>query len=170
MGLSDIAAGIRVTERQREHGVAAVDDTDSSLAERLAPFADALPCSPAAAATLVETYAGGADVGTAARAADLPPTDGTKVLHLLGEPVTVLSPTARDIVRDWLTAEISRADALALTGASEREFALAVFLLTHDPLDGAREALEGVLSLAGDAAVEKRDALGETMSGPGDLL
>lgn len=169
MGLSDIAAGIRVTERQRERGVASVDDTGASLAERLVPFADALPCSPAVAATLVEAYAGGADVGSAARAAGLPPTDGAKALHLLGEPLTVLSPVGRDIVGDWLAADISRADALTLSGASEREFALAAFLQTHAPLDGAREALEGILSLGGDAAVAKRDTLGETMSNATDL-
>jgi len=67
MALSDIAAGVEVTTRQRDRGVAAVDETDAPLPERLAPFADDLPCSAAAAATVVEAYAAGRSVGDAGR-------------------------------------------------------------------------------------------------------
>ncbi len=163
MGLSDIAAGLEVTTEQRERGVAAVDATDAPLADRLGAFEDDLPCSAAAAATVVETYAGGASVGASAGAADLPPVTGAKALHLLGESVSPLGPMGRDLVRDWLSADLSRADALALSGASETAFALAAYVETHDPLPGARDALEGALAPAGDAAVEKRDALGDTL-------
>ncbi|MFD1513299.1 hypothetical protein [Halomarina rubra] len=169
MGLADIAAGLEVTSEQRTRGVATVDATDASLAERLVPFADDLPCAPEDAATVVETYAGGESVGTSARAAGLPPMTGAKTLHLLGESVSPLGPTGREMVRDWLDATLPRADALALTGASETEFALAAYVETHDPLAEAREALEGALSPSGDAAVEKRELLGETMSDSTDL-
>ncbi|MFC5971553.1 hypothetical protein ACFPYI_09440 [Halomarina salina] len=169
MGLADIAAGLEVTSEQRSRGVATVDATEAGLAERLAPFDEDLPCSPDAAATVVETYASGDSVGTSSRAAGVPPMTGAKTLHLLGESVSPLGPTGRELVRDWLDAELSRADALELTGASETEFALAAYVETHDPLAEAREALEGTLSPTGDAAVEKRELLGETMSGAGEL-
>ncbi|MFC6837218.1 DUF7858 family protein [Halomarina ordinaria] len=163
MTLSDIAAGLEVTTEQRSRGVASVDATGTSLRERLTAFADDLPCSATDAAAVVEAYAGGASVGASAATADLPPVTGATVLHLLGEHVSPLGPTGREVVRDWLDARLSRADALALSGASEREFALAIYVETHDPLPGAQEALEGALSLGGDAAVEKRDLLAETM-------
>ena len=169
MGLADITAGLEVTSEQRARGVATVDATEASLAERLAPFADDLPCSPAEASTVVETYAGGASVGASARAAGLPPMTGAKTLHLLGEAVSPLGPMGREMVRDWLDAELTRADALDFAGASETEFALAAYVETHDALAEAREALEGALSPSGDAAVEKRELLGETMSGVGEL-
>ncbi|WP_254536504.1 DUF7858 family protein [Halomarina litorea] len=170
MGLSDIAAGLEVTTEQRERGVAAVDATDTPLAERLAAFAADLPCSPEAAATVVETYAGGASVGASADAAGLPPMTGAKALHLLGESVSPLGPTGRNIVRDWLSADLSRADALALSGASETAFALAAYVETHDPVPGARDALEGALSPSGDAAVAKRDQLGDTLDDASDFF
>lgn len=163
MGLSEIAAGLEVTAEQRDRGVASVDATDAGLAERLAPYAEDLPCSAAEAATVVERYAAGADVGTAARAAGLPPVTGAKALHLLGEPVTPLGPAGRAVVRDWLSAECSRAEALALAGASTTEFALAAFVETHEPVPGARDALEGALAPDGDAAVAKRESLGEAI-------
>lgn len=170
MGLSEIAAGLEVTAEQRQRGVASVDATDDPLRERLAPFADDLPCTPGEAATVVEAYAGGASVGESARAAGLPPVTGAKALHLLGESVRPLGPTGRELVREWLAAECSRADALALSGAGEREFALAAYVETHDPIPGARDALEGALAPDGDAAVAKRDALDGTMSDSRDLL
>ena len=43
MGLSDIAEGVRVTEEQRDRGVASVDRTGASLAERLGSCAADLP-------------------------------------------------------------------------------------------------------------------------------
>jgi hypothetical protein len=146
MGLSEIAAGVEVTTEQRDRGVATVDDTDATLAERLAAHADALPCSADAAATVVEVYAGGEAVGTAARVADIAPITAAKTLHLLSESVSPLGPTGREIVRDWLAAELSRAEARDLTGATEREFALAAYVETHDPLSGVEEAVAGVLA------------------------
>jgi hypothetical protein len=169
MGLADIAAGLEVTSEQCSRGVATVDGTDASVADRLAPFADDLPCSPAEAASVVEAYAGGGSVGASARAAGLPPMTGAKTLHLLGESVSPLGPTGREVVRDWLDATLPRADALELAGASETEFALAAYVETHDPIAGARDAVESALAPSGDAAVEKRDLLAETMSDAGSL-
>ena len=169
--LSDIAAGLEVTAEQRDRGVALVDDTQIGLATRLSEHSEALPCSPDAAATVLRAYAAGSAVGEAAREADLPPVTAAKVLHLLGvDGVTPLSPRAREVLRDWLAADLSRADAKTLTGASEAEFALAAYIETHDPLDGVREAVEAELSQRGNGAVEKREELGETMSSVSDLL
>jgi hypothetical protein len=145
MGLSEIAEGVEVTTEQRDRGVATVDDTDADLATRLADYADSLPCDADSAATVVEVYAEGQCIGSAARIADLPPVTAAKTLHLLGEQVTPLGPTGRDIVRDWLAADLSRTEALALTGVSEDEFALAAFVETHDPITGARQAVAGTL-------------------------
>ena len=170
MGLSDIAAGVEVVDEQRDRGVASVDRTGESLADRLDDHAEDLPCSPSAAATLVETYADGASVGDAAHAAGLARTDGAKALHLFGESVSPVGPTAREIVCDWLDGRLGRVEAIELAGVSEREFALAAYVETHDPIDGAREAVEGILAPGDDAAVAKRDALGETMSDVDDLL
>lgn len=164
MGLADIAAGIEVTDRQRDRGVAAVDDTDDSLAERLEPFADQLPCSPADAATVVDAYASGQAVDDSGHVADVPPVTAAKTLHLLGEQVSPVGPTGRDIVRDWLDGRLSRSDAMALVGVGERTFALAAYIETHDPLLEARDAVEGALE-TGDA-----DPLGEARSDVGELL
>jgi hypothetical protein len=116
MGLSDIAAGVEVTTEQRDRGVATVDDTDVSLAERLADYETALPCS---------------------------------------------GPTGRDLVRDWLAAELSRSEARELAAASEREFALAAYVETHDTLTGAEEAVASVLAPdpGGDPLADTRSDL-----------
>lgn len=164
MTLSELAAGLEVTAEQEDRGVAVVDGTDTPLVERLEPFRDALPCTPAAAATLVECYTTGTSLGTAAREAGIAPITGAKALHLLGEEVSPLGPTGRDVVRDWLDARLSRADALELTRASEAEFALAVFVETHDPLPEAQEALEGAL------AVEHRDPLADARPDADEFL
>lgn len=157
MTLSELAAGLEVTAEQDDRGVAVVDDTDAGLRERLEQFADHLPCTPAAAATLVECYTAGTSIGTAARDAGVAPVTGAKTLHLLGETVSPLGPTGRDVVRDWLDARISRADALELTRASEAEFALAVFVETHEPLPGAQDVLEGALAVeSGDPLADAR--------------
>jgi len=108
MALSDIAAGIEVTTEQRDRGVASVDRTDESLADRLAGAAEDLPCDAETAATLVETYAAGESVGDAGRAADVAPITAAKTLHHVGEHVSPLSPTARDVVGDWLDGTVSR--------------------------------------------------------------
>jgi len=164
MGLSEIAAGIEVTERQHERGVAAVDDTDASLSERLAPFDEALPCSPADAAAVVEAYASGRAVDACGHAAGVPPVTAAKTLHLLGEQVSPLSPRGREIVRDWLAGDIPRSDALGLTGVGDRTFALAAYVESHDRLPEAREAVEGALS------VDDADPLDEARSDIGELL
>ncbi|WP_255194872.1 hypothetical protein [Halorarius litoreus] len=164
MTLSELAAGLEVTAEQEARGVAVVDDTDTPLVERLEPFADALPCTPAAAATLVDSYATGTSVGAAAREAGIAPVTGAKALHLLGESVHPLGPTGQRVVRDWLDARLSRADALELTQCDDAEFALAVFVETHDPLPEAREALEGAL------AVELADPLDDARSDADEFL
>lgn len=168
MGLSDIADGLTVTTRQRDRGVASVDRTGGSLADRLADVADDLPCSATTAAELAEAYAGGASVGDAASSVGVAATTAAKTLHLLGfEGLTPFSPLQREILDDWLDARCSRADAVELTGASDREFALATFVATHDPLEGATEAVESALSSTDDAMVAKRDALEAAMPDPG---
>jgi hypothetical protein len=162
--LSEIAAGLEVTTEQRDRGVVVADGTDAPLAERLRAYADDLPCTPAAAATLVEAYAAGGSVGAAAREAGVAPMTGAKVLHLLGESVHPLAPTARAVVRDWLDAELSRSEARTIVDADEAEFALAVYVETHEPLPGAREAL------AGAQAIERGDPLADARSDVDDLL
>lgn len=168
--LSDIADGLEVTTRQRDRGVATVDDT-GDLRERLAEFAADLPCDGRAAATIIEGHTSGKAVGKSARAAGVAPMTAAKTLHLLGfEGVSPLTPEAHEILRDWLSADLSRADAETLTGASETEFALATFVETHDPIPGGHEAVESALASDGDARISKRDGLAEAMSSPNDLL
>jgi len=147
MGLSDIAAGIEVTERQEHSGVATVDGTDTDLTERLAAFAGELPCEPAAAATVLERYAGGATLECAGHAAGVAPITAAKTLHLLGESVSPLGPTGREVLRDWVAGELSRTEALELTRLGETEFALAAYVETHEPLEAACAAVEGVLAV-----------------------
>ncbi|WP_158058227.1 DUF7858 family protein [Halorussus halophilus] len=171
MTLSDIADGLEVTTEQCDRGVATVDDTGSDLRERLDSFEAELPCDVDAAATIVDAHTSGRAIGDGARAAGVAPITAAKVLHLLGcEGISPLTPRAREILRDWLSADLSRSDALALTDASETEFALATFVETHDPIPGASDALEGALAPEGDAAVRKQEVLSGTMSSPGDLL
>ncbi len=84
MALSDIAAGIEVTARQEARGVASVDDTGGDLAARLAPHADALACTPEAAAVVLTEHARGRSVGSSARAAGVAAMTAAKVLHRCG--------------------------------------------------------------------------------------
>lgn len=170
MALSDIAAGVEVTAEQQDRGVAVVDDTDVDLHTKLDAFSDDLPCTAAAAATMLETYATGSDIGTSAREAEIAPVTAAKALHLLGvDGVTTLSPTGREVVRDWLDARLSRADAKELVGVDENEFALAVFVETHDALPGGREIVDVAFGGRGAGAAHKRDHLADTMSDVGDL-
>ncbi|MGM0398392.1 MAG: hypothetical protein ACQEQY_05300 [Halobacteriota archaeon] len=170
MGLSDIAEGIAVTERQRERGVATVDRTDPTVNAAIAPFEDDLPCDVADAAILVDEFVGGASVGAAAASAGLPAVTGAKTLFLLGfEGLSPLSPLGREILGDWLAGDIGRTDAKALTDASDAEFALATFLETHDPLPDADERIATALQSDTNHSVAKRDVLADTMSGVGDL-
>ena len=165
MTLEEIAAGIEVTAEQVDRGVAAVDRTGSGVEARLEPFADDLPCDVTAAAALVAAYADGASIGVAARRAGLAPTTGAKVLHRLGEPVSPLTPTDRVVVDDFLEARVSRTEAVRLVG-DEADFALGVYVRTHEPLPGASEAVEGLLTPNTSAA----DPLAEARSDVGELL
>lgn len=166
MALSDIAAGLEVTTEQRDRGVAAVDDTGADLATRLEPFAEDLPATADEATVLVESYTGGHSVGECARRAGVTAVDAAKTLHLLGvDGVTPLSPQAREFVADWLAGELSRTDARQLAGVPEPEFALGVFVETHDPLADARDAVEGAL-----APRDQVDGLADARSSVSDLL
>ena len=165
MALSDIAEGIEVTAEQCDRGVPTVDDTDAGLAERLAPHAEALPCTPEAAATLLDAYAGGASVGDAGRAANVAPMTAAKALHRCGRTgVSPLGPTGREVVRDWLAGDLSRTDALTLARVDEAAFALAAYVETHEADPDLADAVEGALEPRGSATVSKRDALAATMS------
>lgn len=146
MGLSDIAAGIEVTERQDERGVATVDETDHTVAERLAPFEAELPCTATEAATVIERYTEAGSVGEAGRAAGIAPTTAAKTLHLLGESVSPVGPMAREIIQDWIDGNLSRSEALELTRVGEETFALAVYVESHEPIEAACRAIEGVLA------------------------
>jgi hypothetical protein len=169
MGLADIAAGIETTTEQRETGVASVDRTEGTLAERIAALEADLPCDPEAAATLLEAYTEGRSVGDAGAAAGLATVTAAKTLHLFGEQVDPLAPHAREVVRDWLDGRLPRREALTLAGVGEREFALGAYVLTHDPIPAAREAAEGTL-VEHDATGERLAALGEASSDVGDLI
>lgn len=161
MSLEDIAeAAGTTTTRQCVRGVATVDGRDGSTADRLAQFSGQLPCDPAAAAAVLQTHGRGTPIDESASVANLAPVTAAKTLHRLGvEGVCPLSPTAREIVRDWIDGELPRSDALALTGASETAFALATYIETHEPIEGAQEVIEYTAGLRGDAMVAKRDEL-----------
>lgn len=166
MGLDELAAGLEITHEQRERGVASVDRRTAPLEDRLSPFADELPCSPADAAIVLEHYAAGASVGASARAAALPPMTAAKTLHRLGETVTPATPTARAVIRDWIAGDLSRTEAETLARLSPAEFALATYVETHDPIPGARAAVEGVLTVGGDAASLEHAAFGDALEDP----
>lgn len=170
MGLSDLAAGLEVTERQRERGVPTVDGTETDLVERLEPHADDLPCTPEATATVLERHAAGADVGESARTAGVAPITAAKALHRCGVAgLSPLGPEARRMVRDWLAGTLARTEAVTLARATETEFALATYIETHDPVPAIVEAVEGINEPERSATVEKREALAETMSPVSDL-
>jgi len=167
MTLSEIAADVRVTAEQCDRGVATVDDTGADLEERLADYAPDLPCTAAEAATVVDAYADGANVGAAGGAAGVAPMTAAKTLHRLGvQGLSPLSPRQREVVRDWLAAELPRSEALALCGESEAEFALAAYVETHDPIPGAADAAESALAGAGPTD----DPLDDAMSSVDELL
>jgi len=171
MGLSEIAAGVEVTTEQTDCGVATVDDTDVDVERRLREFEADLPCTAAAAGTVLERYRAGESVEGAAAAASLAPVTAAKLLHRCGfEGIAPLSPTARRVLCDWLDGRLARAEALELTGATDAEFALAAYVETHDRITELADAVrrDATAPLAGDAAVSKRDALAGTMSGTTD--
>lgn len=162
MGLSEIAAGIEVTTEQKQRGVATVDDTDTTLEERLAEFTDALPCGPGEAAVVVRQYAAAGGVGAAAAAAGVPAVTAAKTLHLVGESVSPVGTVGQDVVQDYVAGELPRSAAEELARVSGAEFALAAYIETHEPLEGAQAAVEGVLMREG------RDGLDRPDSGVGD--
>lgn len=170
MGLSDIAAGIEVCEQQRERGVPTVDATGDDLRDRLDAHAEGLPCTPAAAASVLDAYAAGTSVGDCAREAGVAPITAAKLLHRCGVTgVSPLAPTARSILTDWLDGSLSRSEAVELVGADEADFALATYVETHDPVPELADAVAGVREPESNATVAKRDALAETMSSVDDL-
>jgi len=170
MTLSDIAAGLSVTHEQRDRGVTTVDDTGPGLAERFRAHADALPCTPAAAATVVDSFRAGASVGDAGREAGVAPITAAKALHRCGVAgVCPLGPTAREVVRDWLAGELPRTEALELVGADDAEFALTTYVETHDPVPELADAVAGAAEPTVSASVAKRDALGGALDAPGTL-
>jgi hypothetical protein len=170
MGLSDIAAGITVTAEQDERGVPTVDESGSDLVSRLEPHADALPCAPEAAATVLETHTAGTSVGESARTAGVAPVTAAKVLHRCGVAgVSPLSPAGREVVRDWQAGRVSRTTARELVDGDEAAFALAAYVESHDPVPALASVAESVLTPNGTATVEKRDALAGTMSSVTDL-
>lgn len=165
MTLSKIAAGLEVTVEQCDRGVATVDGTATPLAERLEPFADALPCRPETAAKAVEAYGEGADVGRAAAVADIPKTTAAKTLYLLGEPIDPLPPTAKRVLEDWLVGEISRTEARRLADVGTAEFALGAYVATHEPIPDAECVVADALAVEHAA-----DPLSEARSSVDDLL
>lgn len=170
MALSDIAEGLTVTTCQRERGVATVDDTGVDLVSRLSTHEADLPCTAEAAATVVDGYAAGTSIGDCAAEAAVAPITAAKVLHRCGvSGVSPLTPETRPIVRDWLDGLLSRTDALALTGVTEAEFALGVYVETHEAIPELATAADASLSPSGNPTVQKRNALAETMSDPGAL-
>lgn len=170
MGLSDIAEGLEVVAEQRERGVAAVDDTDRDLVERLAALEGDLPCNADAAASVVEVFTAGGTLASAAEAGAVAPVTAARTLHLLGvDGVSPLAPDEREPVRTWLAGECSRIEARESVDLDERTFALAAFVEAREPLPGAQEAIRGALSPGAAATVEKRDALAETMSDAEEL-
>jgi hypothetical protein len=171
MGLSEIAAGIETTAEQDDRGVATVDDTEASLAERLADHEEDLPCTAAAAATVLEAHSAGTSVGESAREAGVAPMTAAKALYRCGVAgVCPLGPTGRDIVADWVAGDIARSTARELTDASEADFALTAYIETHDPVPELSGVADDALGPSGNAAVAKRDELAETMSSVDDLL
>jgi hypothetical protein len=167
MGLSEIAAGLEVTAEQDDRGVATVDETGAGLADRLAPHADALPCTAAAAATLVSTYTAGTSVGECAREAGVAPMTAAKALHRCGvEGLSPLAPTGRRVVRDWLAGELARTEAETLTDADPAEFVLAAYVEAHEPDPALVAAVDGALA---EGSVDERTPLSDAVEPPGDL-
>ncbi|MFB6080955.1 MAG: hypothetical protein ABEJ81_08155 [Haloferacaceae archaeon] len=169
MDLGEIAAGIEVTAEQRDRGVTTVDGREEALVDRLAPHADALPCTPEAAATVLRSHTAGTSVGESAREAGIAPMTAAKALHRCGvEGVDPLTPTAREVVCDWLAGDLPRSEAVELAGGDEAEFALAAYVATHDPVPALVTAAARVGGRPA-GAVAKRDSLAETMSDPTEL-
>ena len=153
----------KIADEQRERGIATSDGTDTSLADRLAEFAEELPCSSEAAAALVGAYTEGASIARAAAVGNVPKTTAAKTLYLLGEPIDPLTPTAKRIVDDWLAGDLSRTEARTLAGIGDEEFTLGAYIATHDRIKGAESAV------AEDGAIAADDPLADARSDLSDL-
>lgn len=170
MPLSEIAAGIETVTEQDDRGVAAVDATDGRLSDRLATAAEELPCSAATAATVVESYDGGASVADAAEAAGIASITAAKLLYRSGvAAVTPSDAAGYEAVQQWLAGDLGRDDALALTDWDEETFALAAYTETHDPVPELVEAVAAVRTPDGNESVRKRDRLADAVSAPDNL-
>jgi hypothetical protein len=174
MTLSEIADGLEVTSRQCDRGVAVADDTATPLVDRLEPYADDLPCTPAATATLVDAYTAGRSIGDAAREAGVTPMTGAKALHRCGvSGVCPLAPSRRGVVRDWLDGRIARSEAVALAGGDDADFALATYVETHDPVPAVANVVDahvaGTAPLGGGLAGGDDEALGGALGSPDGL-
>lgn len=170
MTLSEIADGLEVTSRQRERGVTVADDTETPLVDRLEPYADDLPCTPAATATLVEAYTAGRSVGDAAREAGVTPMTGAKALHRCGvSGICPIAPGRRDVVRDWLAGRTARSEALALAGGDEAAFALATYVETHDPLPAVADAVDAHVAGSAPLGGSDDEVLGDALGSPDGL-
>ena len=95
----------------------------------------------------------------------MPETTAAKALYLLGEPVDPLPPTARQVVDDWLAGDISRTDARTLAGVGESEFALGIYVATHEPIPEAESVVADALAVEADA-----DPLFDARSDVSDLV
>ena len=147
MTLSDIADGLEVTSRQRDRGVVVADDTDTPLVDRLREYAEELPCTPEATATLVDEYTAGRSIGDAARDAGVSPMTAAKTLHRCGVTgVCPLAPTRRGVVRDWLDGRLARSEAVELAGGDDADFALATYVETHDPVPPVADAVDAAVA------------------------
>ena len=170
MTLSEIADGLEVTSRQRERGVTVADDTETPLVDRLEPHADDLPCTPAATATLVETYTTGRCIGDAAREAGVTPMTGAKTLHRCGvSGICPLAPSRRGVVRDWLDGRIARSEAVALAGGDESDFALATYVETHEPLSAVADTVAARAAGSAPLGESHGEVLGDTLGSPDGL-
>ncbi|MFB6244606.1 MAG: hypothetical protein ABEH80_10940 [Halobaculum sp.] len=170
MTLSEIAAGVETVTEQRQRSVGSVDATGRSLDERFGESAASLPCAPSTAATVVEAYARGADLETAAADAAVTPVTAARVLYRCGvTSVVQLSASDRRTVREWLAGERSRTAVLESVDCDPAEFTLAGYVETHDPDPDLVAATAELFAGGGDATVQKRDRLAETMSSPAEL-
>ena len=133
-----------MTATQEKREVAVADETDATLTERLRPSADAFPCPPVTAVAVLERHAAGSSAGGAGRATGVAPIIAGKTLHLIGEPVSPVGLTGREVVRDWIDGWLSRTEAPDFAGVTETEFVLAAYVETCEPIEAAQRAVEGL--------------------------
>ncbi|ERG95832.1 hypothetical protein [Haloquadratum walsbyi] len=172
MGLSDIAAGIESTTKQQTRQVTTIDDTDISLRERLDEHESELPCTAAAAATVLEAYDTGTGIEAAAMAAGVAPVTAAKTLYRCGNPgIMPLTPGGRQVLSDWLAGQLSRVDALALTQTDESTFALAAYIETHGIIEPIADVVRRDVtnSLREDTSISNSQTFTELTPNRADL-